>query len=123
MRSGDYDTQVTIEKRVTTPDPTYGTPVVTWTALSTFNGGRMWAHFEDEQPSRSESVRQGLAIAANRGLLRMRYRNDIDSTMRVWVHRDTAVLYQIIAGPAQLGRKQEIEMVLEKYSTAGTPQA
>jgi SPP1 family predicted phage head-tail adaptor len=118
MRSGDFDCQVTIEKRSTTQDAKYGTPVVTWVPLVT----RAWAQVEDEQPSRSEAVRAGVAMATNRTTLRMRYRNDIDSTMRVWVYRDTAVLYQIVAGPAQVGgRKQMIEMVLERYSTAGTP--
>lgn len=122
MRSGDFDCQVTIERRVTTPDAKYGTPAVTWTPLITTGNGRMWAQVEDEQPSRSEAVRSGLAMAANRATMRIRYRNDIDSTMRVTVHRDSAVVYQIIGGPAQIGgRKQMLEMVLERYSTSGTP--
>jgi SPP1 family predicted phage head-tail adaptor len=123
MRSGDFDCQITIERRVSTPDAKYGTPVVTWTNLITTGNGRMWAQVEDEQPSRSEAVRSGVAMATNRAVVRIRYRNDIDSSMRVTVHRDTAVLYQIVGGPAQIGgRKQMLEMVLERYSTAGTPQ-
>jgi SPP1 family predicted phage head-tail adaptor len=123
VRSGDFDTQITIEKRTSTPDAKYGTPVVTWTNLITTGSGRIWAQVEDEQPSRSESVRGGIAMATNRAVVRIRYRNDIDSSMRVTIHRDTAVLYQIVGGPAQVGgRKQMLEMVCERYSTAGTPQ-
>jgi SPP1 family predicted phage head-tail adaptor len=123
MRSGDFDCQITIERRVSTPDAKYGTPVVTWTNLITTGNGRMWAQVEDEQPSRSEAIRSGLAMATNRAVVRIRYRNDIDSSMRVTVHRDTAVLYQIVGGPAQIGgRKQMLEFVIERYSTSGTPQ-
>ena len=125
MRAGDFDCQVTIEKRSTTQDAKYGTQVVTWVPLVTSNGAavRFWAQVEDEIPSRSESVRQGVAMSANRAVVRIRYRNDIDSSMRVTVHRDTAVLYQIVGGPAQVGgRKLMLEMVCERYSTSGTAQ-
>jgi SPP1 family predicted phage head-tail adaptor len=126
MRSGDFNCQVTIEKRVTTQDASYGTPVVTWTPLVTSGGAavRFAAEVEDEPPSRSEQIKSGLAMATQRAVVRLRWRNDVDSSMRVTIHRDTAVVYQIIGGPAQVGgRKQMLEMLVERYSTAGTAPA
>lgn len=112
--AGEQDVQVTIERPVSTPDPAFGSPVVTWTALFV----RQWAKIQDVLPSRSEFVTQGLTVARNQSRLRMRYREDIDSSMRVTVHRDSDVIYQIVGGPAQMGgRKERIEMVLERYSS------
>jgi len=38
--------------------------------------------------------------------------------MRVTVHRDTSVVYQIVAGPAFIGgRKDRIEMVIERATS------
>jgi hypothetical protein len=38
--------------------------------------------------------------------------------MRVTLHGDSDVIYQIVGGPADIdGRKSMIEMVLEKYSS------
>jgi head-tail adaptor len=51
----------------------------------------------------------------------MRYRDDIDSSMRITVHGDDAdTVYQIIGGPAQVtaeGRKTMIEVFCERYSS------
>lgn len=111
---GEQDVQVTVERPVSTPDPEFGSPVITWTAVFE----RQWAKIQDALPSRSESVTQGLAVARNQSRLRMRYREDITSDMRVTVHRDADTVYQIVGGPAMIGgRKERIEVVLERYSS------
>lgn len=123
MRAGEHDVQITVERPVSTPDATYGTPTITWVPLVALPGSpvvaeRFWAQIQDALPSKSESVTQGLAVARNQSRLRMRYRNDITSDMRVTVHRDTSVVYQIVGGPALIGgRKERIEMVLERLSS------
>lgn len=122
MRSGNLDRQITIERKTTTRDPNYGSEIVTWVPLAVLPGSpevaeRFAAEVMDVPPSRSESVRQGLAMARNQTRVRLRYRNDIDSAMRVIVHGDTDVTYQIVGGPAMLGRKELIELVLERYSS------
>ena len=122
LRSGEMRVEVTVEYPVATVDPVYGTELITWTALSYVPGSPLVAEkfpatIQDALPSRAESVVQGLAIARNQSTLRLRYRNDITSAMRVTVHRDTDQVYQIVGGPALIeGRKDRIEMVLEKYS-------
>jgi head-tail adaptor len=81
---------------------------------------RWRAEVQDVLPSRSEAVRQGLAQARNQVRLRMRWRGDITSAMRVTVHGDSDVVYQIVGGPAEIGgRKVALEMMLERYTTTG----
>ena len=125
MSAGEVDCQITVEQKSVTRDADYNTEIVEWVPLvavagSPVVGERFWAKVQDVLPSRSESVKQGLAIGRNQTRIRLRYRNDIDSTMRVTVHRDTDVVYQIIAGPAFIGsRKDRIEIVCERYSSEG----
>ena len=115
--------QVTIERKMTTADAIYGNDVVTWVALSFEPGSpavaeKYWVELQDTMPSRDEAIRQGLALGRNQTRMRMRWRDDVDSSMRVTVHGDTDTVYQIIGGPAEIGgRKAYLELVLEKYSS------
>jgi head-tail adaptor len=120
MRAGQLDRQILVEKKVVTQNPTYGTELVTWAPLSTVNGQPewYWAEVQDVLPSRSEAVAQGLALARNQTRIRLRWRDDITSDMRVTVRGSTNVLYQIVGGPAEIGGRQDrIEIVCEKYSS------
>lgn len=122
MKASDLNYQITVEKKSVTQDPVYGTETITWIPLIYSVGSpsvaeRFWAQVSDVLPSRSEAVKQGLAVARNQTRIRLRYRNDIDSSMRITVHGDTDVVYQIIGGPAMIGRKEWLEMVCEKYSS------
>lgn len=104
----------------------YGTMQAGWTPIAYLPGSpavaeKFRVEIQDEMPSRSERVQAGLSVAANRSRLRMRWRDDVDSTQRVTVYGDTNMVYQIIAGPAEVGggRKRYIELVLERYTTQG----
>ena len=113
MRAGDLDRQISIEFKSIQQDATYGTEVISWQRLIT-----CWAQVLDMLPSRSESVQQGLAVARNQTRIRIRWRPDIASDMRVIVHGATDVIYQIVGGPAEVGgRKIMLEMVCERYSS------
>ncbi len=122
MNSAQHDRQITIE-RPTTVDGEFGPTAGPWVPLVALSGSptvaeRFWAEVQDVLPSRSEAVKQGLAVARNQTRLRMRWRDDIDSSMRVTVHGDADRVYQIVAGPAEIeGRKARIEMMLERYSS------
>lgn len=99
-----------IERKTVTLDSVYGSEVVVWTLLAV-----IWCELRDIMlPSRSESIKQGLAAAANQSRFRARYRTDIDSSMRIIVD---GTIYQIIGGPAEIGNHEFIECVLEKYSS------
>lgn len=111
------DHYVTIERKVLAQDPTYGSTTHTWAPLES-----VWAEVQDMLPSRSEAVRseavrQGLAQARNQTRVRMRYRTDVDASMRII---DGSRVLQIVAGPAEVGGRQAyLEMVCETSSTPG----
>lgn len=119
---GQLDRRITIEYPVKTQDTTYGTDIITWTPLAYAPGSpqvaaRFAAQVQDVLPSRSEAVQQGLVVGRNQSRLRMRWRPDVTSEMRVRLYGDTGYeqVYQIVGGPAMIGgRKQFMEMVIEK---------
>lgn len=123
MKKPILDRQITIKQKSVTQNSTFGTEVVTWVPLSYLPGSpavaeRYWAEIQDALPSRSEAVRQGLNVARNQSRCRIRWRSDVDSSMRVTVHGDSDVDYAIVGGPAEIGgRKGYIEMVIERVSS------
>lgn len=108
MKLGTLDKRCRIEQKSTTQDATYGTPVVTWALV-----GVAWCNVQDELPSKSEAVKNGLAQSVQRARVRMRYRTDINSAMRIVINRPAETIYQIVGGPAELGRKDGIELFVE----------
>lgn len=123
MRSGMFDREITIERPTNTQDSTYGTNQTTWVPLAYAPGSpavaqRFPAQIQDVLPSRDESVQQGLNIGRRATRCRLRWRNDVDSSMRVTVHGDSDQVYRIIGGPAEVGdRKEMIELMLERTTT------
>lgn len=106
--------QVRIEYPAVSQDATYGTPVVTWTTLAT-----TFAEVQDALPSRAEKSGDGIQTATRPARIRMRWRTDVTSAMRlVLLNRGNRIL-QIVSGPAELGRRKGIEMMAEAFSTAG----
>lgn len=112
MRAGKLNKRVTIEAKTVSKDPDYGTEVVTWTPLAS-----MWAEVQDELPSKSEAVKQGIRLATQRARVRTRYRSGITSDMRVVIHGLPDRVMQIVGGPAELGRREGLEMMVESYSS------
>lgn len=124
MRAGSLDRLITIERKQVTRDPDFGTEIVTWVPLvaapgSPVVGERFRAEVQDALPSRAESVTMGLAVARNQVRVRFRYRDDVDSSMRVLLHGDGAdQVLQIVGGPAMVqGRKELTEIVCERISS------
>jgi len=111
MNLGSLNTRCRIEYPVIAAGD-YGEPVTTWALLAV-----VWASVQDALPSRSETVREGLTVARNQTRWRARYRTDVDSSMRIIINRPPETIYQIVGGPAELGKHEGIECVLEKYSS------
>lgn len=108
----NMDMRVRFESKSISQDPTYGTDIVTWVPLAT-----VWAEVVDVLPSRqqAEQTRAQLQVATQRSRVRMRYRTDVDSTMRCVIG---GLMYHIVSGPAEIGdRHSMIELVVERYST------
>ena len=123
VSAGTLTRLITVEQKQVVQDANYGSQVVTWVPLAVLPGSppvaeRFWAEVQDALPSRSESVMQGLAVARNQTRIRIRWRSDIDSSMRITVHGDADVVYQIVGGPAEIrGRRRMLEMMCERYSS------
>lgn len=109
--AGRLKERVTIMHRIETQEPVYGTTVVTWEPLAT-----VWAEVQDILPSRSESIAEGISLARRPARVRMRYRDDLDSSMRLVVNGRSL---NIVAGPAELGFRDGLEFMAEELSTQG----
>jgi head-tail adaptor len=106
------DRRVLVEYPVNTGDATFGAIETVWTPLV---AQYLWANITDTPPSRSEAVRNGMSVARNQTTFIMRYRSDITAAMRL-TDVSTGFIYQIVGGPAIIGRLEWIEMVGERYS-------
>jgi head-tail adaptor len=111
MRSERYDTLISIEYKGEEQEPVFGTRATDWLRLC-----QGYAEVQDMLPSRSESVLQGARLARDQVRIRMRYRSDVTREMRIIAHRGTDEVYQIVGGPAMLGRQEALEMVCERFS-------
>lgn len=109
--AGMRDRRITILHSVEVQDPEYGTLSRSWVPYA-----EAWAEVQDMLPSRAERVADGISLANRPCRIRMLYRDDITSDMRVKIGNRTL---QIVAGPAELGRREGIEIVAEELSTMG----
>ena len=112
MRAAEFNRRCSIEYKSVEQEATYGTEIVTWIRLA-----EVWAQVRDVLPSRSESVRTGVDLARNQVRIRMRWRADLDSSMRIVVHGGNDLIYQIVGGPAEVGRQEALEMVCERWTS------
>lgn len=99
------DTRIRIEYPAKSKDSA-GAPVVTWTLLAA-----VWAEVRDDLPSRAEGNRAGLEQVRNPVRIRMRYRSDLNTSMRV---RHGSRILQIVGGPAMIGRREWTEIICEE---------
>lgn len=117
MRAGAMDRRVRIETKVEGVDPEYGTPSAEWQLV-----GETWASILDLLPSRGEAATMGLDVGSRPARVRMRYREGITSAMRlVTVDRARTAnrTMQIITQPAELGRRDAIEFVVQDFTSPG----
>lgn len=105
------DTRVRIERKSVIADPLYGTETVTWVEFAT-----VWAEVEDVLPSRAERLADSIVIANRPARIRMRHLAGITPDMRVIVGN---CALQIVSGPAELGRREGIELIVEQHSSEG----
>lgn len=114
MRGGELDRRITIE-RPTLIDGEYGPQPGPWELVAARVPAQVW----DNLPSKSETVADGLKQATRPARLRIRYMRGLSSDMRITLHNETDVLFQISGGPAEIGRREWVEMTITQYSTQG----
>lgn len=113
MRGSQLDRRVTIERPTQVDTDGYGPQPGPWVVVA----ARVPAQVRDDLPSKSEAEQAGMVVAKRPARLRMRYMRDLSSAMRVILHGDVDEIFQIVGGPAELGRRRWIEMTLESYSS------
>lgn len=117
MRAGVLDRRITIQSQPMIDDPVYGpqpaSPDAEWTVVAS----RIPASRKDDLPSNTESVQNGLRLSNSPARVRIRYRNDIKSSMRVIMHDENDRLYQISSTPAEIGRREWTEFTISEYSS------
>ncbi|MCU6454348.1 head-tail adaptor protein [Sphingomonas sp. A2-49] len=110
LPAGSLDRRVRIERPVS-DDAIDGAGSGAWAPVAI-----VWASVVDALPSRGERLADGLNVAARPARVRMRYRDDVTAAMR-FVLGDR--IMQIVAGPAEIGRREAVEFMVEDYSSAG----
>jgi SPP1 family predicted phage head-tail adaptor len=110
LDAGTLDRRVRIERPVA-DSSLDGAGSGTWQLVT-----EAWVQVQDVLPSRSERLADGMNFAARPARVRMRYRSDITSEMR-FVLDGRAM--QIISGPAEIGRRDGLEFMVEEYRPAG----
>lgn len=113
MKAGDLDRRITIEKPVATVDPLFGPQPGAWEIVA----ARVPAQVRDELPSKSETTEGGLALASRPARVRIRYMRGLSSDMRIVLHNETDEVYQIVGGPAEIGRREWIEFTVKAFTT------
>lgn len=124
--ANDLDRRIRIERPVADDAPD-GAGSGSWAFVC-----EVAAQVRDMLPSRGEQMAQGINIATRPARVRMRFRAGINSGMRVLVGRNvrgtdgkpvwqTERVAQIATVPAELGRREGLEFMVEDYSTAGNP--
>lgn len=111
MNIGKMDRRIRIEYPSLSQGD-YGESIPAWLPLTT-----VWADVQDVPPSRSEAVRQGLKTARNQTRFRFRYMSNVTSAMRIVLLGTTDKIFEIVGGPAEIGRQRFTECVGEVYSS------
>lgn len=105
------DTRIRIERKSVTRDAQYGTEVVTWVPFAC-----VWAEVKDILPSRAERQAESIQIRRRPARIRIRYLAGLAADMRVIIDNR---IHQIISGPAILGRREAMEIMVEELSSEG----
>jgi SPP1 family predicted phage head-tail adaptor len=110
MKARDLDRRITFQREVPSTDFD-GAGSSSWETVATVS-----ANVQDVLPSRGERMAEVVNIASRPARVRIRYRSDITADMRILY--DARVM-QIVSGPAELGRREGIELLATDYSTSG----
>ncbi len=118
MDGGSLDRKITLWQRSPGRDPAYNTPSGQWVPFAK----DVWASVQDFLPSRGERVAIGIDLAMQPKRVRFRWRPGVLSSMRVTQGTDPIEkAIEIVAGPAELGRRDGLEFVAQEISTRGDP--
>ena len=104
-------TRIQIERKVVTRHLQYGTQQVTWEQFAC-----VWAEVKDILPSKAERLADSIQVSRRPARIRLRYLAGLTGDMRIRIDNR---LYQIVSGPATLGRREATEVMVEEHSSEG----
>lgn len=110
--ASSLDTRIWIERKVVARDPQYGTEEVTWAQFAS-----VWAEVRDILPSKAERLADSIQIGRKPARIRIRYLAGLAAEMRIIIDNR---IHQIVSGPATLGRREAMEIMVEEHSSQGT---
>lgn len=113
MRSGVLDRRITLQRPIQVEGEYGPQPSNEWETVFT----RLPAQVQDDLPSQSEQVQNGLKMADRPARVRVRYLRGITSDMRVVLHDEVDTLFYISGGPAEIGRREWTEFTMRAYSS------
>jgi len=109
--ASSLDTRIRIERKLVARDQQYGTEQVTWGQFAC-----VWAEVRDILPSKAERLADSVQIARRPARIRIRYLAGLVADMRVIFDNR---IHQIVSGPATLGRREAMEIMVEEHSSQG----
>lgn len=110
IRAGRLDRTITFQRQVAA-DGFDGAGSGLWVNVATVQ-----AEIEDILPSRSERMADVVSIASRPARIRIRFRTDLSADMRILYG---ARKMEIMAGPAEIGRRAGLEVIAQDYTTHG----
>jgi head-tail adaptor len=109
--ASSLDIRIRIERKVVARDLQYGTEEVTWGQFAC-----VWAEIRDILPSKAERLADSIQIGRKPARIRIRYLAGLAADMRIIIDNR---IHQIISGPAILGRRNAMEIMVEEHSSEG----
>jgi SPP1 family predicted phage head-tail adaptor len=110
LNAGAFDRRIRFERKA--PAGSFmGAGSENWVEVAT-----VWASVLDVLPSNAARVGETVTITRRPTRIRIRFREDITTDMRV-IFRGRVL--KIVAGPAELGFREGLEFMAEDYSTQG----
>ena len=100
-----------LKKKQVSMNADYGNEVVTWVEHTL-----AWARILDVTTRMQEETQESLRQLKRPCRITMRYDNTITADMRLVMLDDDNRIIQIVSAPAELGRRDGIDMFGEEYS-------
>lgn len=106
ITAGNLDRRISIQQKSVAREATYGGETITWVALAT-----VWAQVL-ESATDGEFEQGGTLAYARPTRVRIRYRSDVDPTMRLAI--GSRILQ--ITGTAEIGRREYLELACKEWA-------
>jgi head-tail adaptor len=116
MDASELRDRVRIEQQGTTEDAVYGPQPGAWTELDTVP-----ARVQEGLPGRAESG-DSVRVASRPAKVRIRYREDVNTRMRMVLLDRGNRIVKIVAGPAEArdaAPRQFVDFSVEEFTTSG----